>query len=243
LINGTQHTVVWHVDDLKSSHKSAQINDNFHNWLNEKYGNESIEIVKAIPGKLHKYLGMTLDYSENEVFQIDMQEYVEEMIKEFPYDLGDKKVKYPWDQNLFKVWKDEKNTQLKDKDHEILHTFVTKGLFLAKRARSDIMPCIAFLTTRVMKQIKEDWDKLIVLLQFLKRTKDDKVRLSMDETWIVKWYLDALFAVHNDMRSRTGAIMTLGKGAVQVVSTKQKTKINKDIKLKIISFIEIVRRQ
>jgi hypothetical protein len=144
LINGTQHTVVWHVDDLKSSHKSAQVNDNFHNWLNEKYGNESIGIVKAIPGKLHKYLGMTLDYSENEVLQIDVQEYLEEMIKEFPYDLGDKKVKYPWDQNLFKVWKDEKNTQLKDKDHEIFHTFVAKGLFLAKRARSDIMPCIAF---------------------------------------------------------------------------------------------------
>jgi hypothetical protein len=82
LINGTQHTVVWHVDDLKSSHTSAQVNDNFHNWLNEKYGNERIGIVKAICGKLHKYLGMTLDYSENEVLQIDMQEYVEEMIKE-----------------------------------------------------------------------------------------------------------------------------------------------------------------
>lgn len=85
------HTAVWHVDNLKSSHKSAQVKDNFHDWLNEKYGNESIGIVKAIRGKLHKYLGMTLDYSENEVLQIDMQEYVEEMIKEFPYDLGDKR--------------------------------------------------------------------------------------------------------------------------------------------------------
>lgn len=126
MMNGTQHTVVWHVDDLKSSHKSAQVNDIFHNWLNEKYGNESIGIVKAVRGKVRKYLAMTLDYSENEILRINMQEYVEEMIKEFPYDLGDKKLKCPWDQNLFKVGYEEKNTQLKGKDHEIFHTFVVK---------------------------------------------------------------------------------------------------------------------
>jgi hypothetical protein len=97
LINGTQYTVVWHVNDLKSSHKSAQVNDSFHHWSNEKYGNESIGIVEAVRRKVHNYLAMTLDYSENEIHQIFMQEYVEEMIKEFPYDLGDKKVKYPWD--------------------------------------------------------------------------------------------------------------------------------------------------
>jgi hypothetical protein len=33
------------------------------------------------------------------------------------------------------------------------------------------MPCIAFLTTRVMNPTKEDWDKLISLLQFLKKHK------------------------------------------------------------------------
>ena len=57
---------------------------------------------------------------------------------------------------------------------------------LAKRARPDIMPCIAFLTTRVINPTEEDWDSLILLLQFLKSTKDDKLRLSMDDAWIVK---------------------------------------------------------
>ena len=27
IINGSQHTVTWHVDDLKSSHKNPRIND------------------------------------------------------------------------------------------------------------------------------------------------------------------------------------------------------------------------
>jgi hypothetical protein len=33
---------------------------------------------------------------------------------------------------------------------------VAKGLFLAKRARPDIMPCIAFLTTSVINPTEED---------------------------------------------------------------------------------------
>ena len=35
-------------------------------------------------------------------------------------------------------------------------------------------------------------------------------------------YPDAAFAVHQDMKSHTGAVMTLGKGAVNTISAKQK---------------------
>jgi hypothetical protein len=32
-VNGKQHTVTWHVDDLKSSHIDPKVNDDFHTWL------------------------------------------------------------------------------------------------------------------------------------------------------------------------------------------------------------------
>ena len=38
----------------------------------------------------------------------------------------------------------------------------------------------------------------------------------------IKWYIDASFAVHPDMRSHTGGTMTLGKGSVYSLSRKQK---------------------
>jgi hypothetical protein len=40
----------------------------------------------------------------------------------------------------------------------VIEKFVNlaKGLFLAKRARPEIMPCIAFLTTWVIKPTEED---------------------------------------------------------------------------------------
>jgi hypothetical protein len=46
--------------------------------------------------------------------------------------------------------------------------------------------------------------------------------LSADGSGKVKWYVDASFVVHPDMKSHTGGTMTLGKGSVYSTSTKQK---------------------
>jgi hypothetical protein len=37
-VQGSQQTIVFHVDDLKSSHKSKSVNDKFEIWLNSMYG-------------------------------------------------------------------------------------------------------------------------------------------------------------------------------------------------------------
>jgi len=46
--------------------------------------------------------------------------------------------------------------------------------------------------------------------------------LGMDKGKTIKWYVDATFAVHNDMKSHTGAIMTFGRGSAYSRSSKQK---------------------
>ena len=43
---------------------------------------------------------------------------------------------------------------------ETFHTMVAKGLFLCKRARPDIQPVIAVLSTRVKSPNESDWKKL-----------------------------------------------------------------------------------
>jgi KUP system potassium uptake protein len=59
-------------------------------------------------------------------------------------------------------------------------------------------------------------------MNYLKTTKSDIARLSADDTQTIKWYVDSSFAVHKDMRSHTGASMTLGNGTIISDSTKQK---------------------
>ena len=105
---------------------------------------------------------------------------------------------------------------------EEFHTFVAKALFLSKRGRPDISTAIAFLTTRVKEPDVDDWKKLLQLMFYLKQTKDLILMLEMDNLNIFKWLIDVAYAVHKDMKSHTGGVLTLGKGAVYSRSTKQK---------------------
>ena len=35
------------------------------------------------------------------------------------------------------------------------------------------------------------------------------------------WYTDANFVVHSDMKFHTGGVLTMNKGAIQIISMKQ----------------------
>jgi hypothetical protein len=46
--------------------------------------------------------------------------------------------------------------------------------------------------------------------------------LRADNINILKWWVDAAFAVHKDMHSHAGGVMSMGAGAVYLSSQKQK---------------------
>ena len=50
--------------------------------------------------------------------------------------------------------------------------------------------------------------------------------LSWDNEGVIEWWVDELFAVNEEMKSRTGMAMKLGKGIVCAGSSKQKIKIS-----------------
>ena len=111
-----------------------------------------------------------------------------------------------------------------DKRKDSFHHFVARALFVAKRARLDIQPTIAFLCMRVQKPMEEDWYKLIRMMKYLHGTQEYCLILKADSLSVVKWYADAAFAVHQDMKSHSGIMMTMGKGAV--ISSSRKQKLN-----------------
>jgi hypothetical protein len=59
------------------------------------------------------------------------------------------------------------------------------------------------------------------MMEFLSLTKTDNLTLEANKELIARWYVDAAFAVHPDMKSHTGYVMTLGKGTVVSSSRKQ----------------------
>ena len=46
--------------------------------------------------------------------------------------------------------------------------------------------------------------------------------MESDRTGTVKWWVDAVFAVHHDMKIHTGRMMTMGQGALYSAPNKQK---------------------
>ena len=236
-INGKQHTVIWHVDDLKLSHVDKKVNDDFIRWVDELYGDDEIGRVKAVRGKKHDYIGMVLDYTIPGQVTIDMKYYVDAMLEQYNHPTSDK-ITTPASENLFKV---NKHSPKLDKTlAQEFHTTVARGLFVSKRARPDIQPTIAFLCTRVKEPTKDDWKKLTRLMSYLKKTRDDVLTLKCDGKNEVKWWIDAAFAVHPDMRSHTGAIMTLGSGAVQSISKKHKVNTRSSTEAELVATDDVI---
>ena len=126
---------------------------------------------------------------------------------------------YPLTEGLFTT---NDSPRLDRQRHQDFHTWVAKALFLCMWGRPDIQPTVAFLTTRVKEPTEEDWYKLIWMLRFLERTQEDILTITPETLNIVRFSVDASFAVHPDMRSHSGMSMSMGKGSILNSSKKQK---------------------
>ena len=219
IVKKKQHTVRFHVDDLLSSHVDSRVNDKFLKWLEHNYGEHGK--VKVTRGKVHEFLGMSFDFRTKGKLKVDMSKYMKKMYEDFEqkYVLKNAAV-LPAANDLFA--NDEKSPKLDDEMREDFHTYTAGGLFACKRARPDTATAISVLSTRVRSPSVDDWQKLLCYMQYVKRTWKDVLTLSADSLNVVKWYADASFAVHPDFWSHTGSVMTMGEGAMQSSSSKQK---------------------
>jgi hypothetical protein len=175
---------------------------------------------------------MELDYRKRGELEINMTKNIDNMINDFPVELGKKDVaKTPAADSQFNLGTGAK---LDTKRSEIFHTFVVKGLFLCKRARPNIQQAILVLCTRVKDPNQADWEKLMQVMKYLNGTRSEYLTLSADYLRVVKWYVDASFAVHPDFKSHTGAVMMLGKGAMQSIARKQKMNVRSSTEGKLV---------
>jgi len=216
IIDGSQMTIIWYVDDLKILHKNPDEVSKIIAWIESKYGD-----IKPNCGKIHDYLGMTLDFSTPSVLHLSMKDYIENTLDAFPQTIEGSATS-PAAAHLFQHNKDCAKLDA-DKKTEF-HTTVAKCFFLCKCARPDIHTAVTFLTTRVQAPDQDDWKKLLHLLKYLKGTQELELTLVAEGNGalVVKWWVDGAFAVHNDMRSHTGVVMSVGRRGAYNSRIKQK---------------------
>ena len=216
-INGKQCTILWHVDDLKISHVDPAEIEDVISQLESRFA--KTDPLSMTRGKVHEFLGMTLDFSVDGEFSIKMGDYVEKILGDVPADMEGTAVT-PAKEYLFNV--NEDSPKLDDATRDMFHHKVAQLLFLAKRARPDLQTGVSFLTTRVCQPDRDDYGKLGRLIKYLRGSKDLYLTLRADNLHSIRWWVDASFAVHRDMRSHTGSVMTMGKGGAISNSTRQK---------------------
>jgi hypothetical protein len=162
---------------------------------------------------------MVLDYSIPGKVTVDMTGYTMKTISDLP-EYFNGLAATPARNDLFSV--DLKADDLTSNDADAFHTLVAKLLFLCLRARPDILTAVSFLCTRVAKPTVQDKGKLKRVIQYLRNWPNLNLTLEAESLAVFKWWVDGSFAVHPDMRSHTGGMMSMGKGSIISMSTKQK---------------------
>jgi hypothetical protein len=217
MVNGKQITVVWHVDDLKVSHVSLEVVDNFVEQMETEFGADAP--INKSRGKVHNYLGMCMDFSTPGRVVITMENYIQMVLHDVPEDMNGVAAT-PAGHHLFRV--NECPSPLNIETAKVFVHVVMQLLYLSQKGRPDIRTAISFLCGRLQKPDIDDYKKLTRVVKYLRGTTDMPLTLSADGSGQVRWWIDASYSVHPDMKGHTGGTMTMGKGSVYSTSVKQK---------------------
>ena len=115
-------------------------------------------------GKVHEYLGLTLDYSILSKVIIQMDDYIKGILNEAPTDM-DGVILTLVVEHLFEVSEDPEYLNLNQA--KLFHHLTAKLLFLCKWARPNLQTAVAFLTTRVKWPNMDDYKKLSCMIHYL----------------------------------------------------------------------------
>jgi hypothetical protein len=163
---------------------------------------------------------MQFDFSVPTKVKISMCDYINKILLDAPADMSGT-APTPAANHLFNV--NITNPKLLNPaDAELFHHMVAQLLFLCKRARPDIQTAVSFLCTRVQHPDTDDYKKLARVIKYLRGSLSLQLTLEASDTKIMRWWIDASYAVHPDMKSHTGGVFSIGKGAVYATSTRQK---------------------
>jgi hypothetical protein len=179
--------------------------------ITERYGGCTRHDGDVLP-----FLGVMMDFTEKGVVTFSMPAFVDEIVRNAEVaTIADT----PAGNNLFYI--EETSPKLSKEASDAFHSETAKLLYLAKRTRVDILLPVSFLCTRVREPTEDDLRKLKRVHRYLAGTADLPLRLSISDDYLFTAYVDASYAVHEDMKSHSGMVYTAGGGTFLAKSTKQ----------------------
>jgi hypothetical protein len=201
-----------HVDDILCLSACDEAHEELVRMMTDRF-----KEVHADAGVVLSFLGMTIDMSVDAEARLTMIGFVGDMVRDYGVPGF---AATPANANLFNINAD--SPLLGELRRKKFHTFVAKGLYLGKRIRPEILVTVSFLCTRVTRATEEDETKLDRMIKYIASNCLQPLVLSASDPLSITAYVDASYGVHEDGKSHTGAVITLGGGAIYARSSKQK---------------------
>jgi hypothetical protein len=143
-MKGKQCTICFHVDNCKISHVILKVINNMIAWLRQEFKSiftDGSGKMKVARGKMHKYLGMTLDFATAKVVKVTMIDYINEIIKTwnrackefdngFEFLANRKRIATAAPEDLFKV--DKYALKLSPLEAKSFHSMIAMMLYVTK---------------------------------------------------------------------------------------------------------------
>jgi len=233
MVDGKQLTIAWHVDDCIASHMDKKVLEGFGKVMIKEFGE-----MEYTTGDEHDFLGMKMKINADKTVTIDMRDQIRKVVDLFEeYDhTVDSQTNTPAANYLFTVNPNAK--QLDQKYSEVFHSITAKLGYIMKRARPDIETGVSFLMKRVAKSDVDDWKKLRRIIGFLKRTFDELRIIGATSLAEIMTFIDSAYAVHENMRSHTGGLVSFGIGAAHARSTTSKVNVKSSCESELVSTAE-----
>ena len=163
-------TIGIYVDDILLTCSSPSLADTTIQDLEKEY-----KQLKVTRGTTHNYLGMVLDFTQKGVVRECQSGMTEEITRAPGVDtltvaLGpsEEKPKTPGTELLFSS--SDRSPALDPPLTKIVHSLTARILFVANRARPDMLTFISFMTKRVLAPTVEDGRKLLRAMRYLAHT-------------------------------------------------------------------------
>ena len=218
-----------------ATHVEQKVLDELGEQMKTDYGDMEIKT-----GTERSFLGMNIMIDEEKKkVKIEMKEQIRKLINKFEEDSEESvknPVTTPSTHNLFKV--DTSSVELDRKRSEIFHSTTASLLYIMKRARPDIETSVSFLMRRVSKSDKDDWLKLKRILSFLHKTIDDVRTVGAASLTEIFAWIDAAYAVHDNMRSHMGRLISLGTGVLHAKSSMEKINTKSSTEAELVGLAE-----
>ena len=209
-------TVCLWVDDFLGWSSCRGLVQELENAVRAKYGDARFDDSDVL-----NYIGMTISQPMHGVIIIKQVEYTKKIVKLAGVKNTSDSPNHPSLMNSKLSVDDADGGDCIDRGTYL--SLLMSAMYLAKRARPDILTPVCILSSRAQEPTTNDMKCLMRVFGYLKGTTDLGLVVKPDSLLLHYW-VDASYNLHSDSRGHTGIVATIGKynAANYVRSQKQK---------------------